>query len=124
MNILYGCIHLIYIINDIVEITDNNVAQFAKDFFTINSEYIYGSIDKIFKTFNSTKGHIIENNKIVVHNDETVKRLVYVLRLSIQRSVDSVKNYYQRTVIRNYYVDITDFDKYSDQVILFGERIC
>jgi len=103
--------------NGIVDITDDNIAQFAKNFFTIKPEHVYGPIEKTFAT-----GHIMENGKIIVHNNETIKRLIYVLRLSIQRNIDSIRQYHERTVIKNYYVDITDFDKYSGQVILFGEE--
>jgi hypothetical protein len=104
--------------NDITEITDNNISQFAKDFFVIKDNYNYGYIEKSF----NKSSNILNKGKIVVHDKETVKRLIYGLRLSVKRNVDGVKNYYTRTTIQNYYVDITDFDKYSGQVILFGEE--
>ena len=104
--------------NDIVDLTDDNIARFGNDFFIVKPDYNYGNIEKTFKV----DSPILENGKIVVHSDETVKRLIYVLRLSIQRNVDVVRKYHERSVIQNYYVDITDFDKYHGQVILFGEE--
>jgi hypothetical protein len=102
--------------NGIVTIMDDNISQFAKDFFLIKSDYNYGHIEKIF----NNDSRILIKGKIVVHNEETIKRLVYVLKLSIQRNMDSVMKYYERSVIQNYYVDITDFDPYVGQVILYG----
>jgi len=104
--------------NGFVDIIDENIAQFSKDFFVINSSYIYEHVEKTF----SKNSPILTKGKIIVHNYETIKRLIYVLRLTIQRNMDSVKKYYERLVIQNYYVDITDFDKYNGQVILFGEE--
>ena len=104
--------------NGIVDITDDNIAQFSKDYFVINPVHTYGYIEK---TFNKSSP-ILEKGKIVVHNEETIKRLVYVLRLSVQRNIDSIRKYHERTVIQNYYVDITDFDKHDGEVILFGEE--
>ena len=37
-------------------------------------------------------------------------------------NVDSVKLYHERKTINKYYIDITDFDKYSGQVILYGDE--
>lgn len=104
--------------NGIVDVNDDNIAQFAKNFFIIKPDYDYGYIEKTLKKDSS----ILDGGKIVVHNEETIKRLIYVLRLSAQMNVDSVRRYYERIVIRNYYVDITDFDRYSHQVILYGEE--
>lgn len=104
--------------NGIVNITDKNISQFAEKLFIIKPDYIYKHIEKLFNKNSS----IIYGGKIVVHNKETIKRLMYVLRLSIQRNIDNVRKYHEYKIIQNYYVDITDFDKYNEQVILFGEE--
>lgn len=106
--------------NGIIDVNDDNISQFSKKFFVIKPNYHYGHIEKNLKKDSPILDK--ETGKIVVHEEETIKRLVYVLRLSAQRNVDSVRRYHERTVIRNYYVDITDFDKYSEQVILYGEE--
>jgi hypothetical protein len=104
--------------NGIVDINDDNISQFAKNFFEIKPDYDYGYIEKTLKK----DSLILDSGKIVVHNEETIKRLVYVLRLSAQRNIDSIFRYHERVDIRNYYVDITDFDNNTNQVILFGEE--
>ena len=62
------------------------------------------------------------NGLIVVHDIDTLKRLIYYLRLSIQRNTENVKEYYRKSFIQNYYVDITDFNKHPNQLILFGDE--
>jgi hypothetical protein len=105
-------------VNSIVDITDNNIANFSRDFFIVKPDYKYGHIEKTL-TLDSP---ILDSGKIVVRDEETIKRLIYVLRLSSHMNVDSIKHYHERTVISKYYMDITDFVKYDGQVILYGEE--
>ena len=105
-------------VNNIIDVTDDNISDFAKNFFIIKSKYKYVHIEKTLKL----DSPILDSGKIVVNNEETIKRLIYVLRLSAQMNVDSIKRYHEHTIISKYYMDITDFDKYSGQVILFGEE--
>jgi hypothetical protein len=104
--------------NGIIDVTDDNIANFAKEFFVIKPGYEYGHIEKTL----TVDSPILDRGKIVVHNEETIKRLIYVLRLTAQMNVDSIKRYHERSVISKYYMDITDFDKYNGQVILYGEE--
>jgi hypothetical protein len=101
------------------DISDKNVAEFAQKYFQVDPDFIYKN--KISKTFTENNS-FTRNGKIIVHTEETIKRLVYVLRLNIQRDEDNILQYHSRTVIKNFYVDITDFNKYDGQVILFGEE--
>jgi hypothetical protein len=101
------------------DISDKNVAEFAQKYFQLDPDFIYKN--KISKTFTENNS-FTKNGKIIVHTEETIKRLVYVLRLNIQRDEDNILQYHSRTVIKNFYVDITDFNKYDGQVILFGEE--
>ena len=103
---------------DIEEITEENIATFAKTFFKIDPGFKYGYISKAFTVDNL----LMENGLIVVHDEDTLKRLIYFLRLSAQRNSDKVIEYHKQIFIQNYYVDITDFTQYPNQVILFGEE--
>lgn len=104
--------------NNILDITDKNITEFAQDFFEIIPNFEYGYISKNL----SESSPFLQKGKIVVHSEETKKRLIYVLRLNIQRNKYNVLNYHKKTIIENYYVDLTDFDKYNHQIILFGEE--
>ena len=63
---------------------------------------------------------LLVDNKLIIKSEETLKRLFYILKLSIIRNVNEIINYYNKKVIDNYYLDISDFDKYNFQVILEG----
>ena len=102
----------------IVDITNKNISKFAEQFFKVDSTFEYGYISKKF----SKNSPLLQNGKIVVDSKETIKRLIYVLRLTSQRNKDNVLQYYRRKMIKNYYVDLTDFNQHEHQVILFGEE--
>ena len=104
--------------SDIIDITDDNITYFAKNFFKVDPVFKYGYISKNL----SENSPLLENGKLVVHSEETIKRLIYVLRLSIQRNKDNILQYHTKSVIQNYYVDLTDFNQHEHQVILFGEE--
>jgi hypothetical protein len=103
---------------DIKEITEENITTFAKSYFKIDPYFQYGYVSKAFKVDNL----LMENGLIVVHDEDTLKRLIYFLRLSCKRNRDNVIEYHKKVFIQNYYVDITDFTQYPNQVILFGEE--
>ena len=64
---------------------------------------------------------IMKVNKLVIKSEETLKRIFYVLKLYIIRNYEKIIEYRTKVMIENFYVDITDFDEYSFQVILEGE---
>jgi len=94
------------------------ISTFAEKYFDIIPNYEYKNIKKNFQL----DSPILKNNKIIVKDKETIKRLVYVIKINIQQDEDVVRNFYKQTVIKNFYIDITDFDKHPNQIILFGEE--
>jgi hypothetical protein len=102
--------------NKIQDILLNNIEQFQKKHIMIDKNFKYGKVSKRF----SMTGGIINREKIVVKSEEALKRLIYVLRINIMRQKEVILNYHKRTMIMGFYVDITDFDKISSQVILHG----
>lgn len=103
---------------NIKTITDKVLARFAKEFITLDNSFQYENIPKIFSIDNSG---IVRDKKIILHDLDTLKRLMYVLKLFSIQNIKSLREYKDKTVITNYYVDITDFDSYPNQVILQGE---
>lgn len=100
----------------IENITDRVLSKFAKSSFVIKNGFEYKGVDKIF----SLNSGILENGKLIVQNEEMIKRLMYMLKLYTIRDLPSVLNYYELESIKNYYVDITDFDVRERQIILEG----
>jgi hypothetical protein len=112
----------VYIHNKKIKIDEMDDSTIIKTFFMenvmIDKDFEYKNVEKKF----SMTGGIMKKNKLVVKSDETLKRLVYSLRVFIKYNRNKVYNYHTKKVIEHYYVDITDFDKYQDQVILYGSN--
>lgn len=94
------------------------INEFFDKKVAIDPNFEYGDISK---TFSMTSG-VMKGGRLIVHSEETVKRLVYTLRVYMRRFSSKLENYYSRKMIENYYVDITDFEKHQFQVILQGEE--
>lgn len=106
-------------IKNIDVITDKVLAKFAKKYTQIIKGYKYGNISKTF----STNSSVIVDNKLVFNSLEMLKRMMYVIKLFSLRNLSKLLEYHTYTVIRNYYVDITDFDKHPREIILYGDDI-
>jgi hypothetical protein len=65
---------------------------------------------------------VMYEGKLVVTDEDMLRRLIYVLRLQVERDLDKVLNYKHRLNIDNYYQDISDFTQNPFQVILYGEN--
>lgn len=102
--------------NKIENINDKVLAKFSEKHFEIIPNHEYGIISKNFGKNNT----VIKDNKIIVQSLDMIKRLMYVLKLSCIREPEIIFKYWQREVISQYYIDITDFDNHPNQVILKG----
>lgn len=96
----------------------------AVDFIGFRNKYIILIEDfeyqNVPKTFSMNSG-IMYENKLVIKSEETLKRLFFILQMMIIRNFNKLIKYHERKTIENYYIDITDFDTYTFQVILEGE---
>jgi hypothetical protein len=92
------------------------IINFQQKFIEIRPNFSYGFVPKTF----SIDSGVMYKGKLIVTSTETLKRLLYVLRIT---SMDNLKitSYHLRTTIDNYYNDVTDFDQYQFQVVLQGE---
>jgi hypothetical protein len=96
----------------------DTIEMFFKDKVKIDADFEYGHVGKIF-LINSG---VMDGGKLVVKSEETLKRLVYTLRIFIRRFRQKINDYYNRHVIENYYVDVADFDQHQFQVVLQGDK--
>jgi hypothetical protein len=100
----------------IIKITEEDISDFILKYIKIDPNFIYGPIKKRF----DTKAGLFYKNKIVVHTETAVLRIAYALKLGIIRHQKKIFEYYKHDTIENYYSDITDFDHFPNQVILYG----
>jgi hypothetical protein len=100
--------------NEIIE----DIFEFSAQAFKIIKDYSYEHVSKNF----SLDSPILQDEKIVVRNKETIRRLIYVLRLKALRDLKTILNYHEKTSITDYYLELSDFDIMSNQKLLFGEE--
>jgi hypothetical protein len=109
-----------YIVEDVADSQLSEVEMinnFAANKIKIDADFEYGKVGKIF---NPNSG-VMDMGKLVVKSEETLKRLMYTLRLSLRRFREKIEKYHERKTIENFYLDVTDFDQHPQQVILYGE---
>jgi len=93
------------------------IDSFVKKKLKIIPDFKYGKVKTIFS---ETSG-VMKEGKLIVKSEETLKRLVYTLRLSLRRFREKIEKYHESKTIENFYLEVTDFDQYPRQVILYGK---
>lgn len=106
-----------FLIQEENKLVPERMIAFANQYILIDPLFEYKNVPKTF----SEESGVMYNRKLVVKSQETLKRLLYVLRLEVIRNPQKILEYYKRNNIENFYIDITDFDQYQSQVILQGE---
>ena len=103
--------------DDVKSPSIETINNFIEDKIKIDNDFEYGKVSEIF----SEDSGVMDDGKLVVKSEETLKRLAYTLRLSLRRFKEKIDKYYKHTIIDKFYVDVTDFDQYPQQVLLHGE---
>jgi hypothetical protein len=98
--------------------SEDSIVDFVDEKIQIDPNFEYGYVSNIFHD----NSGVMKEGKLVVKSRETLKRLIYTLRLHIRRFREKIENYYDKKMIEKYYQDITDFDHYSFQVLLQGDE--
>lgn len=65
-----------------------------------------------------TKNNFIKEDKFIVDHQETLKRLVYILRTRLINNLHSIKNYYLMPEIYNFYKDISYYKSSNTNIIV------
>lgn len=99
-------------------LTWESIQEFERRYITIIPDYVYGDVNKAF----SQDSSLMQNGRLVVKSQESLKRLLYLLQLMSMRQRRKILTYCDRKVIEQFYVDIADFDAYPLQVVLEGEE--
>jgi hypothetical protein len=105
-------------------VTDNVSSEIPK---FIKEKIVYkdiGDIKRITFPINfQDKFFMKSGDKLILPNEETMYRLVYILRNRINRNIKEILEYYTLTNFTNIYNEITDFKKYPNQILIKGENI-
>lgn len=102
----------------IIEYNDDDaINKFAAAKIKIDKTFEYGKVDRSF----DLKSGVMDKENLIVKSEETLKRLLYTLRVSLRRYRKKIESYHQIKTIENFYVDVTDFKEYPHQVVLYGD---
>lgn len=93
--------------------------EFKENYFEIDSGHTYDIVDKKY-TLNDSG--VLRNGRIIIKSEEVLNRLVYVLKVKIVRDFKKIIDYQKYEFIQNYYLEISDFDKYPNQTIFKDEE--
>lgn len=100
------------------DVKDEDIPDFVKEYMQIDKNFKYGKVSKKF----NTKMGLMRNNKLIIEDMETLKRLVYTLRLMIRRRKNKILKYHQKIYMDDFFDDIKDFDIYPSQILILGEK--
>lgn len=110
-----------YLKNKNIEYQDNILNDildgFIKDNITVDENFKYGNVVKLFIINNN----LFKGDKLVLKNEDSINRLKYLLKIEMVRDPNKLLSYCSRQSIENYYQDISDFDTFSFQIIIHGD---
>ncbi len=97
------------------------IKRFADEKFDVINNHKYPL--RIPRRLDSNLSGLINNGKIIVSKIEIRNRLIYALQIRIKQNDKEVLNYHSRIYIKNYYQDVTDFERQDTNIILFGREM-
>jgi len=106
-----------YISDKDIDNIENYIIPFFKDQTILIKNFTYKPTTNSFIKNNG----IIQDGKLVVTSTQMKQRLAYSLKLAVQYNIKNLINYKDRLSIHNVYNNITDFEKYTSQIILEGK---
>lgn len=95
--------------------------QFANEKFQLKTGHEYPK--SIPRRFDPNLPGIIYDGKILVSKPSIRNKLIYALQIRLSQNTKEVSEYRNRTHIKNYYQDITDFSFQDNSIILFGTNM-
>ena len=102
----YFIYYFSYINKRTSDFTIESIKKFIKDNIKVEHTFYKISTTPILSIDVLKKNGFIKNDKFIVDHHETLKRLIYCLRLRLSNNYKSVKTYYSQPEIYNFYNDI------------------
>jgi hypothetical protein len=114
--------YLYWLYSKYINENENNSVD---DFFTnkiIIKQIDYNDIVNKINNIFTENCPILNSNKLIIENENMKEKLRYVLELSLLRNKKGIENYYTHSKIKDYYLYISDFDIWKNQVLLYGKE--
>ena len=103
-------------IQSIIIFVQNKIAQ--------NDAYVYFPVEYSLpseKDISKVTNGLMTEGKLIVTSIELLKRLIYTLRLEIERNQSKIQNYHTNRYVENYFEDVSDFKIIPNQIVLQGK---
>jgi hypothetical protein len=104
-------------VEDDGDLSDESILNFRDRYITLDSDFEYGTVTELF----SKNSGVMKGGKLVVKSEDTLKRLMYVLRLACTHESQKVRAFQTHKSIQSFYMDINDFDNHPFEVIVYGK---
>ena len=101
------------------DLTNDDFSEFISENIEFDPTFNY---EIIRNELSKENDGIFRDEKLIIKSEETINRLSYVLKHKIVREYSKVLDYYMKTNMSDYYMDIDDFDSYPFQTILKGKE--
>jgi hypothetical protein len=101
------------------DLTNDDFSEFISQNIEFDPTFNY---EIIRNELSKENDGIFRDEKLIIKSEETINRLSYVLKHKIVREYSKVLDYYMKTNMSDYYMDIDDFDSYPFQTILKGKE--
>ena len=100
-------------------ISFTNLNEFIEKYIEIDENFNYQHVPNKLSLDNEG---IIKDGKLVVKSEQSLKRLIYSLKLKIVREYNNIILYYNLENMDSYYLNINDFDSYDTQLLFKGHE--
>jgi hypothetical protein len=111
--------HLFWLYSIYINENDtDNLDDFIDKNIIIDRSFEYEEIPN--NTLSYESNIIGEENKLIIKSEETLERLIYVLKLKIVREYKDLLSFKDKKSMDDYYIDITDFDEHPNNILLKG----
>lgn len=101
------------------EITDEEIVRFGETKFTIDKKYIH-EVPESLRLTDDTR--LMRDGKLVLDSVETLKRVLYLIKLTSTFDLSLVRSVKNNNYIRHFYKGVKDFKSKENEIMLKGEK--
>jgi hypothetical protein len=106
---------------DLEPMDETQLSTFVRDRILIDPSHKYDEDCRHSSEYSMKSCFVRDETFLIVDSEETLRRLVYVLRLYQNSHFEDLKNYRNKIYMDDFYESVGDFDPFPQQFILEGE---
>jgi len=106
---------------DLEPMDETQLSTFVRDRILIDPSHKYDEDCRHSSEYSMKSCFVRDETFLIVDSEETLRRLVYVLRLYQNSHFENLKNYRNKIYMDDFYESVGDFDPFPQQFIFEGE---